>query len=201
MTEPSRTVQRNKKHAAIYFNRGSSEIMKELAKKIRAEGGRTTLIWSHNWKGPENLLMEAKAIVIEQGCAFAKEIRDTYLKFSANVEVHYVDHDGEFIDNADIKAIGAGKAANDLAEAFEETKAEIEDKALERAHATEPEGTDDEDIQQADTAVSESEESEDTGSETDSAVEGDRASESEDEEPVADEGYDPATDKGGALSD
>jgi len=92
-----KSAKRDKKHAVIYFNPGSTNIMKELAKKIRAEGGRTTLVWSNKWQGAQNILPEAKAVVIEIDCANAEEIQDAYLALASDVEVHFVDHDGEFI--------------------------------------------------------------------------------------------------------
>lgn len=93
------TPNRSAQHVAIYFNAGSSEIMKTLAQKIRAKQGKTTLIWSDRWNGPENLLMEVRAVIIEIDCANHEEIRESYLKFGQDVEVHYVDHDGVFVDN------------------------------------------------------------------------------------------------------
>jgi hypothetical protein len=42
--------------------------------------------------------MEARAIIIEIGCENDVEIAQTYLQFTQDVEVHFVDHNGDFVD-------------------------------------------------------------------------------------------------------
>lgn len=98
MSDKEGTVKREDKHAAIYFEPGASREMKDLANKIRAEGGRTTLVWANRWKGPESILTEAKAVVVQKGCSNEQKIVDAYRKFSHDVEIHYVDQDGAFAD-------------------------------------------------------------------------------------------------------
>lgn len=96
MSNEPNTVQRERKHAAIYFSPANSKAFKSLAARVRAEGGRTTCIWSSKWKGAENLLMEARAVVIERGCPNAEEICNAYRKYANDVEIHFVNTDGEF---------------------------------------------------------------------------------------------------------
>lgn len=86
--------KRESKHAVIYFSPGSAPAMKDLAGQIRGEGGRTTLVWSAKWRGPENLIAEARAVIIERGCANAEKIAAAYEKYGEDVEIHYVNSDG-----------------------------------------------------------------------------------------------------------
>ena len=48
--------QREKRHAALYFSPKNSKAYKELAARVRSDGGRTTLVWSNQWKGAESIL-------------------------------------------------------------------------------------------------------------------------------------------------
>lgn len=100
MTKPN---QREKRHAVLYFSAKASEAFKELAARIRSDGGRTTLVWSNRWKGAESILTECRAIVIEEGCANASEIEEAYRRYAVDCEIHYADSDGEFAEEATAK--------------------------------------------------------------------------------------------------
>lgn len=110
----SETNQREKRHAALYFSPKHSKAYKELAARIRSDGGRTTLIWSNQWKGAESILTECRAIVIEKGCANAENIEEAYRRYAIDVEIHYADSDGEFEeDNAIDPAEDEGATGDD----------------------------------------------------------------------------------------
>lgn len=100
MNDEANTVQREKRHAALYFSPKNSAAFKELAARIRSDGGRTTLIWSQQWQGAESILTEARAIVIEQGCKNADAIVEAYRRYSIDVEIHFADENGEFAEDS-----------------------------------------------------------------------------------------------------
>jgi hypothetical protein len=87
----------SKKFAAIYFNRRSGNAFKELAARIRAEGAKTTLVWANQFKGPEHLVEEATAVVIQQSLHNADDIAHAYDTLGNQVEVHFADDSGEFV--------------------------------------------------------------------------------------------------------
>ena len=109
----SNTTQRENKHAILYFSPQNSSAYKELAARIRAEGGRTTCVWSQKWKGAESLMMEGRAIVIEEGCMHAEEICDAYRKYANDVEIHFADANGQFKSGEQDEAIREPETAND----------------------------------------------------------------------------------------
>lgn len=96
MSDEANTVKRERQHAVLYFEAGNSVAFKELAARIRSEGGRTTLVWSDRWSGTENLLMEARAVVIQKDCANAEAICAAYRQYAHDVEIHFVNTEGEF---------------------------------------------------------------------------------------------------------
>ena len=96
MNDEANTQQREKRHAALYFSAKNSAAFKELAARIRSDGGRTTLVWAKQWKGAESILTECRAIVIEEGCVNADDIVEAYRRYGQDVEVHYADENGEF---------------------------------------------------------------------------------------------------------
>jgi hypothetical protein len=91
---------RSDKHAVIYFEQGAQAAMKDLAGQIRGEGGKTTLIWARMWKGAENMLPEARAVIIQKGCSHEEDIVAAYRKYGIDVEIHFVNEDGIGIDVA-----------------------------------------------------------------------------------------------------
>jgi hypothetical protein len=95
---------RASKHAVIYFEQGAQAAMKDLAGQIRGEGGKTTLIWAKMWKGAENMIPEARAVIIQKGCAFEEKIVEAYRKYGVDVEIHFVNEDGIGIDVAEEEA-------------------------------------------------------------------------------------------------
>lgn len=90
------SVKRETKHAVLYFDSGNSTEFKDLASRVRSEGGKTTLVWSDRWRGPENLMMEARAVIIQKDCLNAQLICDAYRKYANDVEIHFVNSLGEF---------------------------------------------------------------------------------------------------------
>jgi hypothetical protein len=91
-----KTEKRDTKHAVLYFDSGNSNEFKDLASRVRSEGGKTTLVWSDRWRGPENLMMEARAVIIQKDCLNAQLICDAYRKYANDVEIHFVNSLGEF---------------------------------------------------------------------------------------------------------
>lgn len=91
-------MAKSDKHAAIYFDKANNKSMIELAKRLRSSGARTTLIWGSKFTGSEAMQPEARAVLIQKGCANAKLIESTYRKLAHDVEIHYIGIDGEFIE-------------------------------------------------------------------------------------------------------
>lgn len=168
------TVQRNQKHVTIYFTPGSSEVMKALAANVRSQGGKTTTVWSNRWKGPENLIMETRAVIIERGCENDVDIAQAYLQFTQEVEVHFVDHNGEFVDapaELDIKKEASNATTE---ESKSDDRTEEEDTASEDAGASDVQEEAVEDRKTATGSASDGGGAEDDGSES-----GDSASDTE----------------------
>lgn len=111
--------KRDNKHAVIYFEPGATEAMKDLAGQIRGEGGRTTLIWAKQWRGAENLIPEARAIIIQKGCANEEKIVEAYRKYGVDIEIHFVDQNGIGIDVEEEEATHAASEAQ-IAEPVQE---------------------------------------------------------------------------------
>jgi hypothetical protein len=120
-------MARSEKHAVVYFNPAQGEPMVELAKRLRASGARTTLIWSSNFSGAKDLQPEARAVLIQKGCRNAAMIEETYRKLAHDVELHYVDSDGEFIDQEEIADESSGEVREDVEEAHPPVESEILD--------------------------------------------------------------------------
>lgn len=128
---------RASKHAVIYFEQGASAAMKDLAGQIRGEGGKTTMIWAKQWKGVENLIPEARAVIIQKGCHFEDEIVAAYRKYGVDVEIHFVTEDGIGIDVAEEEAADV---------AIEETNPEpVQEEAVPAPTVTEADEADAED--------------------------------------------------------
>jgi hypothetical protein len=141
------SVKRETKHAALYFDSGNSSEFKDLASRVRSEGGKTTLIWSDRWNGPENLLMEARAVIIQKDCLNAQIICDAYRKYAADVEIHFVNSLGEFEEEAPEQS---SDDLEDEADISTETDTVVQDDSEDDSDGdsgdTEADGTDDEEV-------------------------------------------------------
>lgn len=111
--------KRKDKHAVIYFEPGASAAMKDLAGQIRGEGGKTTMVWANRWRGAENLIPEARAIIVQKGCANEEKIVEAYRKYGVDVEIHFVNQDGIGIDVEEEEATHAASEAQ-IAEPVQE---------------------------------------------------------------------------------
>jgi len=120
------TNQREKRHAALYFSPANSTAYKELAARIRNDGGRTTLVWSKQWKGPESIRTEVRAIVVEAGCANADKIVEAYQRYAIDVEVHFADASGEFIAEDEPEDTGGATNEEEHVDTDAETDAVVE---------------------------------------------------------------------------
>lgn len=129
----SEATQREKRHATLYFSAKNGAAFKELASRIRGDGGRTTLVWSSQWKGAESIMSEARAIVVERGCPNAEDIVEAYRRYAADVEVHYADSNGEFSEDSTTVSDAIEEAEDDI-----EARADAE--AAESRAAIEAEG-------------------------------------------------------------
>lgn len=98
MNEPTK---RDKRHAALYFSPKNSKAYKELAARVRSDGGKTTLVWSNQWRGAESILTECRAIIVEEGCKNAEDIVEAYRRYAVNCEIHFADANGEFPEDAE----------------------------------------------------------------------------------------------------
>ena len=54
--------------------------------------------WAKMWKGAENLIPEARAVIIQKGCANEEKIVEAYRKYGVDVGIHFVNEDGIGID-------------------------------------------------------------------------------------------------------
>jgi hypothetical protein len=102
---------------ALYFNRRYGKEFKEMAARVRAEGARTIMVWSQHFKGPENLLSEARGVIIQKSIGNAKKIAHAYETLGQDVEIHFADDKGEFVD--------AGKEAPPVVEIAIEGATEV----------------------------------------------------------------------------
>lgn len=87
--------------SAIYFSEQSGVMAKGLGARIRDQGAMVRLIWSHLFRGPEDMVEGARAVVIEEGCPSCIKIAKCYASFAHDCEIHFVDRDGKFIDEPD----------------------------------------------------------------------------------------------------
>lgn len=113
----SDTEQRSKRHAVLYFSPKNSDAYKELAARVRSDGGRTTLVWSDRWKGAESILTECRAIIIEKGCPNDTAIQEAYRRYAVDCEIHFADANGEFeeaTDTADPQTVIVEDIGDDL---------------------------------------------------------------------------------------
>jgi hypothetical protein len=88
--------------AVLYFSSNCGAAYKKLAERVRSEGSRTTLVWSNQFKGPESMIEEARAVIIHKN-ARAEMIAHAYETLGQDVEIHFADDDGEFIDDEEAK--------------------------------------------------------------------------------------------------
>ena len=87
--------------SAIYFHKHSGAMAKSLGARIRDQGAMVRLVWSHLFKGPDQMIENVKAVVIEDGCPGAAMIAKCYARFASDCEIHFVDSEGKFIDEPD----------------------------------------------------------------------------------------------------
>lgn len=84
--------------SVIYFSQDSGDMAKRLGTRIRDQGALTRLVWSHLFRGPEQLIPEARAVVIQTSAPNSKLIAKCYQKFTHECEIHFVDNEGNFVD-------------------------------------------------------------------------------------------------------
>lgn len=82
----------------IYFRKSSGNAMKRLATRVRDNGVQTRLVWSHKFIGPEDINNQARAVIIEEGCSGQSKIAKSYERYAHNVEIHYVNAEGQFVE-------------------------------------------------------------------------------------------------------
>lgn len=83
--------------ALIYFQRQNQEVAKDVAARVRNDGGDARLVWGHQFRQPEDMDNDAAAVVIERDLPNASLIAETYAAFSAGVEIHFIDNEGVFV--------------------------------------------------------------------------------------------------------
>jgi len=87
--------------SVIYFREDSGTMAKGLGLRIRDQGALTRLVWAHLFKGPDQIIDNAGAVVIETAAPNASLIARSYERFAHDVEIHYVDSDGKFVEEPD----------------------------------------------------------------------------------------------------
>jgi len=137
---------RASKHAVIYFEQGAQAAMKDLAGQIRGEGGKTTLVWANRWRGAENLITEARAVIIQKGCANEEKIVEAYRKYGVDVEIHFVNQDGIGIDAYEEEAADVAIEETNPEPVQEEAAAEAADPAEDVPEAVGSEDDEPEDV-------------------------------------------------------
>lgn len=83
--------------ALIYFIPKDQEIAKDVAARVRNDGGDARLVWGHKFTEPEDMDREASAVIIQRDLTNSSLIAETYAAFSAGVEIHFIDNEGVFI--------------------------------------------------------------------------------------------------------
>ncbi len=83
---------------ALYFVRTKGAAYKELASRVRAEKVKTILVWANHFKGPESLIPGVNAVIIHTGAHNSDMIANAYESFGNNVEIHFADDAGEFVE-------------------------------------------------------------------------------------------------------
>ena len=87
--------------SAIYFRKDSGTMAKGLGARIRDQGAMVRLIWAHLFRGPDDMVENVKAVVIEADAPNAANIAKCYSRFASDCEIHFVDSEGKFIDEPD----------------------------------------------------------------------------------------------------
>ncbi len=87
--------------ALIYYDAETGEDMAlDVAARVRNDGGQARPIWAHLFRQPEDMDGEANAVIIQRTLANCEFIAQAYASFSAGVEIHYIDDEGIFVDEA-----------------------------------------------------------------------------------------------------
>lgn len=87
--------------AKVYFNRGHEQLAKDLAVRIRNEGNQCHLICANFFRGDQDIEEDAHAIAIQASSGKAAMIGRTYNEFNKDVEVHFFNDEGDFVDGPD----------------------------------------------------------------------------------------------------
>ena len=90
-----------KPRVVVYFAQGREAMAKDLAGRMRAmDNVDVTLVWANNFLGPEHVY-RVGACVIQKGVANESKIVDSYLERAPETQIHFVDEDGDWVENAD----------------------------------------------------------------------------------------------------
>lgn len=87
--------------SVIYFKESSGAMAKSLGVRIRDQGAMTRLVWARLFRDEQNIIENAQAVVIEDGCPGAAKIALAYERFAHDCEIHYVNEEGDFIEEPD----------------------------------------------------------------------------------------------------
>ncbi len=110
---------------ALYFVRTKGAAYKELASRVRAEKVKTILVWANHFKGPESLIPGVNAVIIHTGAHNADMIANAYESFGNNVEIHFADDAGEFVEH--------GSQDDSNTEEIVQTDSAVQDEAADTA--------------------------------------------------------------------
>jgi hypothetical protein len=139
--------KRSEKHAVLYFQQANGPAFKELAKRLRSEGAKTTLVWNYLFRDSSAILPEARAIVVQAGMSNSSFIVDAYRKYAHDVEIHLVEADGEtFVDVDAIEGTTDGLADEAREDLQAEDAAVQAEDAGESAGDPEPDADDSADL-------------------------------------------------------
>lgn len=87
--------------AKLYFSRGKESMAKDVARRVRNEGNLCHLVYAALFEGPQHC-MECHAVIIEKDALRADLIARSYRGAMPQVEIHWVDADGNFVSEADV---------------------------------------------------------------------------------------------------
>lgn len=95
--------------AKLYFARGSDTMAKDVARRVRNEGNLCHLIYAALFEGPQHCL-DCHAVIIEKGAPRAEIIARSYRGVMPQVEIHWVDANGNFVSETDVAPADASAA-------------------------------------------------------------------------------------------
>lgn len=90
-------AQKGKPRAILYFQREQTQIVKELAGALRAQGKLANLVYASNFRGDADV-ESCHAVAIQADAPKAHKIAKAYRRIRPDTEQHFFNHAGQFVD-------------------------------------------------------------------------------------------------------